>query len=128
MTLTLDKLEDQWSFIQYDNMKVKCTKFKGPQSRILLAKAHSSARAPAYIEKKCAIPARSRVAEYPALFPCCNASHSISSVYRPHLVRYPAQFALLARVYIETLHEVRQSTANCAGKRTRCGNYMREIG
>ena len=34
---------------------------KGPQSRILHAKARSSARAPAYIEKKCAIPACSRV-------------------------------------------------------------------
>ena len=30
MTLTLNKLEGQWSFIQndLDNMKVKCTKFK----------------------------------------------------------------------------------------------------
>ena len=37
-------------------------KVKGPQSQILHTKARSSAHAPAYIKKKCAIPAASRVA------------------------------------------------------------------
>ena len=55
-------------------------KIKGPQSRILHAKARSSTRAPAYILRRsapfllalgfnAAIPAHSKVVGYPDLFP-----------------------------------------------------------
>ena len=35
-------------------------------------------------------------------FSCCNTLHPILSAYLPHLVRCPALFAVLVRVYIET--------------------------
>ena len=45
----------------------------------------------------------------PPYFPCCNACYPYSHVYRPHLVRCPAQFAVLCHsscpVYIKKLHE-----------------------
>ena len=44
----------------------------------------------------------------PRSLPCGNASHPNSRAYLQHLIRCPAQFAVLARVYIEKLHEVRQ--------------------
>ena len=64
----------------------------------------------------------------PPCFPCCNASYPYSRVYRPHLGRCPAQFALLPRVYIETAAWGTAWTANSAEMRPiHAGGRVRSV-